>query len=391
MDPRRRAIAELGRRSAEQAVEARTQLQRLGEFLSAQETTAFSDPEFQEAQALIRELRRQLPASRQQARRIMQCMEKNAELDAKLHSVGERYAELERENDSIGEDIGRSAHAFYRDNSHQFPSELAELFGKVARQEQELQVLQEDQERSRSTLRTGNLFKIIGEAGRGFFLRSAVNFKRKAVARAYAEAGRTLCESEAADRIGDAVLRRRMSPYLENRKRLQELVGERESLRGVQSELWGELKELGADKSYQRRVREIERSIQDAERELEEVCRRLGELFRARPVRGLATDPEVKNRLRRAALAEKQQEKNQKRIRRIEAAMQIDALDAHTRSMRDKIDKLTREIRAREQEVRTLEKRIQEASEERESLVKARGPEHTLLEVDDLEGEETGP
>jgi chromosome segregation ATPase len=390
MDPRRRAIAELGRRSAEHAVEARTQLQRLGEFLSAQEATTFSDPEFQEAQALIRELRRQLPASRQQARRIMQCMENNAELDAKLRSVGERYAELERENDSIGEDIGRSAYTFYRDNSHQFPSELAELFDKVDRQEQELHTLQEDQERSRSTLRTGNLFKIIGEAGRGFFLRSAVNFKRKAVARAYAEAGRTLCESEAVDRIGDAALRRRMSPYLENRKRLQELVGERESLQAAQAELWGELKGLGADKSYQRRVRELERNIQDAERELEETCRRLGELFRARPVRSLATDPEVKNRLRRAALAEKQQEKNQKRIRRIEAAMQIDALDAQTRSMRDKIDKLTREIRAREQEVRTLEKQIQEASEEREALVKARGPEHTLLEVDELEGEEAG-
>lgn len=382
MDPRKKIITELSRRIAEQGVEARAQLQRLGEYLASQDGAVFGDPEFREIRGRILELREQLPASRQQVRRIMQCMERNAELEEKLRLVGERFGELERENDGICEEVGRLFYASWQGSPP--PAELAELFAKVAGQEQELRALLEDQERSRSGRRSGNLFQMIGSAGKGFFLRSAVNFKRKAVARAYTEAGRELCESEVGGKVSDPALRRRMSPYRENRKKLEELTGEGEALRAAQAELWEELKTLGADKSYQRRVREIERGIQEAEGELEKACLKLGELFRARPVRSFSTDPEVKNRLRRAAQAEKESVKHQERIRRIEAAIQIDVLDAQVRAMRGKIEKLTREIRAREREVRSLQKRIQGSDEDRELLVKVRGPENTLLQVEEI-------
>jgi archaellum component FlaC len=234
-------------------------------------------------------------------------------------------------------------------------------------------------------MRSGNILRMIGEAGRGFFLRSAVGFKRKAVARAYAEAGRGVCESPLAE--SDPSLKRKVAPYREKRARLEELGREAEALRGEQSGLRNELKELGAEKSHQRRVRELEHGLQRAEEELEQTSRRLGELYRAKPVRSFATDTEVKNRLRRAAQAEKLSEKYRKQTRRLEAAIQIDALDAQVRAMREKIEKIIREIRAREEDVRDLESRIAGSEGERERLVRIRGPEQDLLELEEPEGD----
>jgi len=372
MDSRRRAITELNRRIAEASVEAGAQLERLGDYLAGLEEKAFSDPEFLGARSRVLELRSRLPVGRKQVRRIMQCVEKNAELEAKVRGVGERYTELERENDATCEEIGRFGYSAFR--SQTLPLEpLLEVFSKVGRQEQELQGLIEDQERSRGSMRTGNILKIIGQAGRGFFIRGAVGFKRKAVARAYAEAGRALADSALPEQVGDASLKRKIAPYRDNQARMEELTREAEALR--------------AEQSHQKRVREIERDIQQAEDELVRRARELGELFRARPVRSLASDPEVKNRLRRAALAEKTSEKYRRQIRRIEAAIEIDALDAEVRGMRERVERLTREIRAREQEVRELEKRIAASDTERERLVKARGPERGLLEPDGPESE----
>jgi chromosome segregation ATPase len=388
MDPRKRVITELNRRIAEQGVHAATQIERLGDYLANQDAGAFTDAAFLETHRHIQELRQRLPASRQQVRRIMQCIEKNADLENKIKSVAERFAEVEGENESLCEEIGRGVYAALGDSPPAPREELEQLFAKVTRQERELAALMEDQERNRTSMRTGNILKIIGEAGRSFFIRSAVNFKHKAVARAYAEAGRQLCESPLAESIEEATLRRLIAPYRENKKKLEELAREGEALRKQQSEVWEELRNLGAEKSHQRRVNEIERQIQKIEKDLQESCRKLGELFRANPVRSFVTEPEVKKRLQRLAQAEKESEKHRKQIRRIEAAMQIDVMDAQTRAMREKIEKLTREIRSRQQEVRAMEKRISEAQEERERLIKVRGSESTLLQLGERTEEE---
>ncbi len=387
MDPRKRLVTELNRRIAENSVEAASQLERLGDYLASQEEKAFSDPEFVAVRREVVELRAQLPVGRRQVRRILQCVERNAELEARLGGVGERLEELQRENETICEEIGRFSYEAFRSRSLVMEGRegLEELFVKVGRQEQELAVLNQDQERSRGYLRSGNILRMIGGAGRGFFLRSAVSFKRKAVARAYAEAGHGVCESPLAE--SDPALKRKVEPYRQNRARLEELVKEAEALRAEQSGLRNELKELGADKSHQRRVRELERGIQRAEEDLGRASRRLGELYRDKPVRSFATDPEVKNRLRRSSEAEKASERFRRRIRRLEAAMQIDALDAQVRAMREKIEKVTREIRAREQEVRELESRIASSEGERERLVKVRGPEQDLMEPEEAEGD----
>jgi chromosome segregation ATPase len=388
MDPRKRVITELNRRIAERGVEVSSQMERLGDYLANQAEDSFSDPSFLELHRHVKELRRRLPASRQQVRRIMQCMEKNADLEGRIKAAGEQYVELQNAAESVCEEIGRAAYASLGGGPAEQKEQLDQLFAKVARQEKELQALVEDQDRNRTTMRTGNLLKIIGEAGRSFFMRSAINFKRKAVSRAYAEAGRQLCESPLAEELRDASLRSRMAPYYDNKKKLEELASETEKLRQQQSELREELKELGAEKSYQRKLREIERQIQKTETDLQESCRKLGELFRASPVRSYVTDPEVKKRLALAAQAEKASEGHRKQVGRIEAAIQIDALDSQARAMRDKIEKLTREIRSRQQEARALEKRIRDGEDKKEALLKIRGSEQTLLELEEGEKEE---
>src|SRR4030042_798803 len=177
MDPRKRVITELNRRIAENSVEAAAQLERLGDYLAAQDEKSFGDAEFLELRRSVLELRAQLPAGRRQVRRIMQCVEKITGLEIRLRAVGERFAEREGANEAICEEIGRFSYEAFRNQS--LPLEkLAELFVKVGRQEQELVGLSEDQERSRGSMRSGTILRMIGEAGRGLFPRSAGGLQR---------------------------------------------------------------------------------------------------------------------------------------------------------------------------------------------------------------------
>jgi chromosome segregation ATPase len=128
-------------------------------------------------------------------------------------------------------------------------------------------------------------------------------------------------------------------------------------------------------------VREIEHEIERIEEELEASFGSLGRMYRAKPLEGFAGDPEIKKILRRLQRVEKSIGQDRKQITRIEAAIQIDALDKQVAGMEERSERLSKEIKARQEEIRALEVRIDEARGQRKRLETLRGPEDTVLKI----------
>jgi len=382
-DTYRRAIAETQRAIQRNNAEIAAQLKKLGEHLSYREAAAFSEASMADVHGRIQELREQLPRSRQQVKRIVQCVGRSEELESELRELRAQAAEIEAQNDLICEEIGRVAfETFRRGDSAQGEGrgqEYEEIFGSLIRQEQEIEDLEDDQERLQSHVRSGNFFRIFKETGRTLYLKGLLSLKRKALSKGYREAGRRFCESELAGATEDAALLRSLAPYRENKRKLGSLGKQIAKFKDEQASLWEELQGLGAEKSHQRRVRELEASIQRTEESLEDAFEGLGSLFRAKPVKGLAEDPEVARCLRVISRAEKGNAQSRKQIERLEAALQIEQLARQRQAMEEKTARLEREIRSRQEEIEALHEQIAEAKVQAEKLAKLRGPEEALL------------
>lgn len=384
-DAYRRAIEETQRGLQRNSAEIAAQLKKLGEHLSYREGEAFSDSSMADVHRGIRELREQLPRSRQEVKRIVQCVGRSEELEAQMRELKVQAAEIEARNDELCEQIGRSAFAAYssafaaRGGAEEQQTEYEQVFGALIRLEEEIESLDREQERLQSNVRTGNFFRIFRETGRSLYLKGLLSLKKKSASRSYREAGQRFCESGLAAAADDPALQRALGPYRENRRRLQSINKQLGRFREEQAALWEELKELGAEKSHQRRVRELEASIQRIDESLEDAFEGLGSLFRAKPVKALAEDLEVAHCLRLLSRAERSSALGRKRIERLEAALQIEQLARQRQSLEEKVDRLEREIRTRQEEIALLRDEISETGAQSERLARLRGSEESLL------------
>jgi len=389
IDTFRRAIGETQRTIQRNNAEIAAQLKKLGEHLSYREAAAFTDPSMADVHSRIQELREQLPRSRQQVKRIVQCVGRSEELEAELRAFKAQVVEIEAQNDLICEQVGRVAFDAYqsdpggkgRRGSGGDTQEYEEIFGPLIRQEEEIGNLEGEQGRLQSNVRSGNFFRIFKETGRSLYLKGLLSLKKRAVSKSYREAGRRFCESGLAGATDDPALQRSLSPYRENKRRLTSLGKQMARFTEEQAALWEELQGLGAEKSHQRRVRELEASIQRTEESLEDAFEGLGSLFKVKPVKSLAEDPEVSRCLRVISRTEKANVQARKQIERLEAALQIEQLARQRQGMEEKVARLEREISIRQEEIGALHDHIADTKLQSERLAKVRGPEEALLRL----------
>jgi DNA repair exonuclease SbcCD ATPase subunit len=383
MDAYRRAIGELERKTRQNDAEIALQLKKLGEHLSYRKVEVLTVPAMADLHRRIQELRKRLPESQQQVKRIMQCAGRNEELERKLKGLRAQAAELQKENEAICEEIGRAAFTAYKSVAPQ-DERYREIFEPLLEQEQEITRLEAEPERPQSpSAKGGNFFRIFRETGRSLYLKGLLGLKKKNMVRVYKEAGRRFCDLELQGELTDAAVERALAPYAENSRKLQSLNRDVEKIQAEQASLWQELKELGAEKSHQKRVREIEQAIGRIEDELEDAFVGLGSQFRAKPLSALAEDPEITRYLRSIAKAERSNAQHRRQIERIQAAIQIDALGRQRQNLEERIERLDREVKTRQQEIQTLRAQIAEADSETQRLLKTRGPEQSLLKIPD--------
>lgn len=377
---RRRAIEELRQRIRQLEAESGSLLRQLGEHLSYQPPESFEATPLGGTHARVNELRERLPESRQQVKRILQSAARSEELEKGIRSVRVQLAGLEEEGERICEEIGRCAFEAYR-STRPHEAEYERIFGPLLEQEQELAALEAEMEKAQSGSKSGNFFRIFKESGRSLYVKGLMSLKKKTVARNYREAGHRFCESELVKGITDPELKATLAPYTKNRQKVDALGSEMDTLRSRQEALWKELKELGAERAHQRRVREIENRIERIEEELEDAFGSMGRAYRAKPIKSFAEDPEVKKLLREVSRVEKSAEQHRRQIARIEAAIQLDGVEKQRAAMEDRVERLEREIEHRKSEIRSLSERIEEARKQARRLEELRGSEGTLFKV----------
>jgi chromosome segregation ATPase len=377
---RRNAIEQLRRRIRQSEAEALGLLEHLGEYLSYQPPERFEGTPLRDVHNRIGELRDRLPETRQQVKRILQSVARSEELEKSIHAARAEMAGLQEEEDRICEEIGRAALEAYRMTRPADP-QYESILAPLLKQEAELSTLESEMEKAEGAGRGGNFFRIFRESGRTLYVKGLLSLRKKQLARAYRDTGHRFCEADIAREFPDPELDRTLAPYRANRERRAALAEEIDGLRGRHDALWKELKELGAERSHHRRVREIEHQIEGIEEELEADFGSLGSMYRSKPLKSFAEDPEIRKLLRHVARTEKAVEQDRRHITRIEAAIQMEALEKQAAAMEQRVERLGREIKSRQEEVRSLNQRIREAQEQRARLEAVRGPEETLLSL----------
>ncbi|MBN1835693.1 MAG: hypothetical protein JW820_07575 [Spirochaetales bacterium] len=380
MVDRRRAMDELRRSIRQREAETEDLLGQLGEYLSYQPAERFAATPLADTHRRITELRERLPETRRQVKRILQCVARSEELEKSLRAARSQLAELEEAGERICEEIGHAAFEAYRSTRPE-EAEYERIFGPLLKQEEEVSGLEQEMQRVQSGTKGGTFFRIFRESGRTLYVKGLMSLKKKSMAKAYREAGHRFCDSELIKGVKDPEIRQTLGPYQKNQEKQAGLHEEMRTLRSRQEALWKELKDLGAERSHLRRVREIEHQIQGIEEELDASLGSLGRMFRSKPLKSFAEDPEIKKILRHVTRVEKSTEEHRKQIGRIEAAIQLDALDKQRVNLESRVERLEREIESRKGEIASLRQQIQEASEQARRLEALRGPEESLFRL----------
>jgi len=375
----KRAVGELQKGIAKNSAEIRDDLKKLGEYLSYKEAEILPGPAMKELHGRIQELRRELPESRQQVKKILQTVAGNEALEREIRGKRQQVGELTKKNEEICESIGRTAYLAYQ--SHPVSErEQEQLFKSLEKQERGLADLESEQEALQERGKGGKLFRIFRESVRSVYVKGLLSLRRKAVEKTYHEVGRKICSSpELKEQLEDPRLRETLAPYEANERKISAVKRELDQLLEDQEKRWSELKTLGAHRSHQKRLREIESEIQRIEAKMQDEFEALGTLFRNKRTAELQ-DPEAASLIRKMLETEQDTRKKEKRIERLRAALQIDGLENQLGSLAGRISRLEGDIEMRRREVETLRRQIAAGEKEIQRLQKVRGSRQSLLE-----------
>jgi chromosome segregation ATPase len=371
MDDYKRAIGVLEKEIERNSGKIGELLRKLGEHLSYQDLVLLPTPEMRELHGRIQSLRNRLPEGRQQVKKILQTVAGNEELERQIRDRKRLIAELADKNQEICETIGRSAYEAYK--TLDLPEQqYQELFEALGRQENELAELRAENERLQADGREGKFFRIFRETGRSVYLKGLLSLRSRAAAKAYREAGRTLCAPKLREQLKRGGLQEALRPYEDNEKKISALKHELDALLRDQEKKWSELKNLGAHRSHQKRVREIESEIRHIEDQLQDVFEGLGTLYQGdRSVQ--VEDAEISAIVRQIREVEQENQKKKKQIEKLNAAIRIEALAAKLGNFAERITGLEGEIESRKKEIETLRAQVGEGEKEIQRLQRVRG------------------
>jgi DNA repair exonuclease SbcCD ATPase subunit len=375
----KRAIGELQKGIAKNSAETRDCLRKLGEVLSYKEAETLSGPAMKELYDRIQELRRELPESRQQVKKILQTVAGNEALEREIRAKRQQISELTKKNDGICESIGRAAYLAYQ-SLPVSGKEHEELFESLEKQEQALAELEAEEQTLQERGKGGKFFKIFRESGRSVYVKGLLSLRRKAADKTYHEVGRQICSSpELKEQLEDRRLLETLAPFEANERQISAVQRELDQLLADQEKKWSELKTLGAHRSHQKRVREIETDIQRIEAKMQDEFEALGTLFRNKRSAEVQ-DPEAAGLLHQMLEIEQDTRKKEKRIERLKAALEIDGLENQLGNLSDRIARLEGDIEERRREVETLREQIAAGEKEIQRLQRIRGSKQSLLE-----------
>lgn len=356
-----------------------TQVRIVGSSLSKLEPEIFTHGTTRDAVTRAITLRDKLPLERQRVRQILQQVKRNEELKTRARAAGTTIADLRRGNEAVSEEVGRAVFAMY--GSLPLSEEIDKVFQELVRGVAELANVEREHQSILDTQEQGNVLKRLKEKGRAVYYQSMLAMKRKALSKNFRQAGLAICESVLDIKIDDPALKRILTPMLENK---EEIARQEKKLTGIKKEqesIWAGLKEQGAEKNHQRKLRELEKNIQGLELNLEEALEELGEKYLQKPIKALAENQEIKQSQILINQAKRDIGKYERQIMRVEAALRIIELDEEINEQAGRVEDLEVRIKGLQKDIIELRNKTAQLGDDREQLLKTRGAEKTLLVV----------
>jgi hypothetical protein len=337
------AYAALGRYAVEKARDKcpqgsiRALLDQIGEFQSATETTIRT------------------------GKRILEIVERLEEIRKTLRHIENENARLETENLCAYEEFGKISADSCEEMA--LPPEAREILAAI----QDLRKAAADTDEKVSSLKGSAkdkpfLSKVF-ENGKAMFLSSSKTFKLRSIGKLYQNFGRLILES--LDEVPSGVY---LNAYRLNRKKIQENAAKAGSLAEEEAALNKELRELGVEKRFQKRLKDLEIQNEKNSSRLEELFRLTGqELYEKHrdfdPEKAAELVSDIETCIRRNA--EYAEEK-----KRLEAAIVCDNLTRKIHDLREKLENEEKAVITHRTNAENLKTMIAEAEKERKHAEK---------------------
>ena len=303
----------------------------------------------------------------------------------RMGEIGRQRAELERRRKEIGDQlephyrtIGENAFRVFRDNPL-VDQEYADIFTPVLDAHEELKRAREELDRAESELAEKPFLEKMVLRGRIIVLRNRLTVRESQLERLYRDAGRQIAGTDFITTIGDPGLDEAAAPFLDLMEETRSLDQEIASLDDERESLERELSGLGVERRPGSRIGELDREIEEVEKERQTLLAEIATAVKGSDLVETLED-EVRTALEEVSQTESKLEATQKRLERLDAAIEaerlsgdIDQLDQSIARKRGQIATLTDEIEELEQRKAAIRTRVDEAE-------RTRGPVEDLLQ-----------
>lgn len=339
------------------------------------ETDVSGDPYDELIQQLseIESLQSSLAANRM---RIGELVTRLTEIGADSDQLHSEMRKIADELEPIFTEIGSVAFAVYRDNPL-VDQEYADIFAPLLEIHEALKDIDGQISVIESEPEERQFLEKVVFRGKVVLLKNRRATREAAARKLYRKVGREIVNTGFINAIADPSLTQSVEPYLEQMKQTRSREQDVLNLADERDELASELETLGATKRPQRRIDEIDEEIEAIGEERVLTLARLGRLLvdNGREI----LPPSTKEWVAEAVKQKEELAGLESRLARIEAAVEVENLNAELDQLRDGVRKRQGHVERLAGEIKDLEARIVLVVKERKKKEALRGAAEELL------------
>lgn len=369
MDPRQREINALEREVKEledqlkaECVDIGTRLQGLPQANMPLESLA---KYVRNMEALVRS-QEELNA---QIERIHRLVRDLAQRLADIERLQSALAGLEQEYDKTAFDVGAAAYSRFK----KLPDAAAYRahFEEILKVDEEIERLEKELKAIEEEDKTRGFFGRLVSRGRTIGVRSSINKQGKLKLEKFAAAGKSVALSDFASRADLEPELRTLFDLIARRLRaVEEARGEIARLEEEIERIRSELRVLGAAEDPNRQIRSIEQRVADTNKELALVRLWAGQAFLQDDTYDRIGDPMLKGKATLAVSLQGVIADKRRRIEQLRTRMELETLEAKTRSLQKKREQLEAEIRLRDEQIRSVREEMARVQQRMDELRK---------------------
>ena len=223
------------------------------------------------------------------------------------------------------------------------------------------------------------LFESVFEKSRELLLNARLRTKQMLRKRVYERVGKSVCDSDFQEQMQNSELDKVMSPVRMHREAIRQMKEKEQSLSESKERILGELRALNVREGTQRTMRLLENQTKKIEDEVKIYYLILGNLFIEHQLKDKVSDSAVNACCERIMRLKKENENIEQRVKRLEAAIEVDRIEESMTDTNVRIERVKAEIMRLNDELESLNQQLEQLKDEKKDKLKIRGSEKTLL------------